>query len=437
MPSAAPDGRHLSKEGILMLKRHVLFVSLLCLGVVSVSQAATIEFSSESTHTSTTVGGHVVQWHSGLVTPHDTESRAAALSYINATGGQFTPTLEGASLDLYLAAPDGYDFQNPGEQRYPLVIYLHGAGGNGSHGDEGKHLSFDQLNYWTDPAVQAIAPGGGAFVLAPQITESNKRWVEVGDNQQDYDVDGWNNDEIVVSRGLRLALTAAAGLVSGGTSELPSHIDPSRVYIVGQSMGGFGTWDAIARVSDAGGRSELAEWLELEHAAGGDLWQTYQFAGAMPTAGSAPQDRGIELASVPTWLQAHLDDTLVPAEGTLKAAQAIRDALSDPDAVYETSDVYRTLDGLGTEPINEHLAELLAYNYLLTMFQGDAPDAYSGDSHPAHSWVVSDAMLTAEELDMARWLFAHSVPSPSAGACLLAGLGLMLIRRGRRAAPAR
>ncbi|MDL5045303.1 alpha/beta fold hydrolase [Oscillatoria amoena NRMC-F 0135] len=66
----------------------------------------------------------------------------------------------------------------------------------------------------------------------------------------------------------------AVALVDQLSEQLP--IDPTRVYVVGSSMGGFATWDLLARYPD-------------------------RFAAAVPICGGAASDAVEHIAKTPTW----------------------------------------------------------------------------------------------------------------------------------------
>lgn len=124
-------------------------------------------------------------------------------------------TKQGAQMPYRLFLPQGYDSR----QKYPLVLWLHGAMGRGfdnvaqiSGGNElGSHV-------WTAPENQARMP---AFVLAPQCPD-REYWSEPELNQ--------------ITPQLQMALDILA-IVQKEYS-----IDPGRIYIAGQSMGGLGVW---------------------------------------------------------------------------------------------------------------------------------------------------------------------------------------------------
>src|SRR5438552_4669512 len=75
----------------------------------------------------------------------------------------------GDAMPYRLFIPHGYDDQ----KQYPLVMWLHGAGGAGT--DNIAQISEDQISgtrTWTDPKVQSKYP---SFVLVPQ---NPGNWVE-------------------------------------------------------------------------------------------------------------------------------------------------------------------------------------------------------------------------------------------------------------------
>jgi predicted peptidase len=114
-----------------------------------------------------------------------------------------------------LFVPPNYD----GTQKYPLVFWLHGGAGRGS--DNSSQISGGNENgthIWTTPANQAQLP---AFVLAPQCREDRN----------------WSDPELnEISAQLQIALAILASV------QKEFSIDPDRIYLAGQSMGGLGVW---------------------------------------------------------------------------------------------------------------------------------------------------------------------------------------------------
>ena len=79
------------------------------------------------------------------------------------------------------------------------------------------------------------------------------------------------------------------------------YIDADRVYIMGISMGGFGTWDLLARHSDI-------------------------FAAGVPVCGGGPDDKIDVLKNIPIYTFHSENDTSVPYSGTKAMVDAIKSA---------------------------------------------------------------------------------------------------------------
>jgi predicted peptidase len=78
-------------------------------------------------------------------------------------------------------------------------------------------------------------------------------------------------------------------------------IDGSRIYVVGQSLGGYGLLDLVAA------RPKL-------------------FAAAVVIAASGETSRAQSLATVPTWFFHGEKDELIPVEGVRRLAAAVKSA---------------------------------------------------------------------------------------------------------------
>ncbi len=120
------------------------------------------------------------------------------------------------SVPYRLFVPPAYDKT----QKYPLILWLHGAGGIGV--DNRKQFSSGNrtgTHIWTRPEIQSKHP---AFVVVPQCPDSLRCW---GSH-----------------------LPAVLEILEVLRSEFS--IDSQRIYVAGQSMGGFGTWDMISLKPD-------------------------------------------------------------------------------------------------------------------------------------------------------------------------------------------
>lgn len=130
----------------------------------------------------------------------------------------------GASLPYRLLRPKDYD----ANQRYPLVMFFHGAGERGN--DNVKQLVHGMNDFASDD-VMAKYP---CFVVAPQCP-NGVQWVDTP----------WTADAHTMpdtpTEPLRLSLELITSL------QAEFSIDENRLYVTGLSMGGFGVWDAVQR----------------------------------------------------------------------------------------------------------------------------------------------------------------------------------------------
>lgn len=129
----------------------------------------------------------------------------------------------GQRLPYRLYVPLGYDKS----QKYPLLLWLHGGTGRGS--DNVSQITRDNeigSHIWTSSAAQGRFP---VFVLAPQCP-SGENWSDPELNQP--------------SKALALTMEALAGV------QKEFAIDPNRIYVAGQSMGGLGVWALLQLYPD-------------------------------------------------------------------------------------------------------------------------------------------------------------------------------------------
>lgn len=123
-------------------------------------------------------------------------------------------------------------FRPDASGKLPLVVYLHGSGGQGD--DNEKQLALGNIfgtRVWLLPENQKKFP---CCVLALQ---SNRGWVR-------YDPDGLTRSEYKIVPGMGQGVQMALEVVD--ELRRTYAIDDRRIYITGQSMGGAGTWNAIA-----------------------------------------------------------------------------------------------------------------------------------------------------------------------------------------------
>lgn len=211
------------------------------------------------------------------------EPKVSAQDRVDGFAARTYTSPRGSTMPYRLFIPPSYDSQ----RAYPLIVYLHGSGGLGN--DNRLQISGGNTNgthVWTKPEVQAAHP---AFVLAPQAPE--------GAN--------WGGPQLTdLSPAAQTMLEIVAAL------EKEFHIDRTRIYLTGQSLGGYGTWDLILR-------------------------RPGMFAAAVPLCGSGktgdapfrkvytPADFA-KIKDVPVWVFQGAADSTVPAQGVRETIAALR-----------------------------------------------------------------------------------------------------------------
>lgn len=166
--------------------------------------------------------------------------------------------------------------------RQPLLLFLHGAG---ERGDDNRA----QLRHGGEVLARIAQEEPGAFVMAPQCP-MGKQWVDTPWPDGPYQLDR------VQESG---PLAATISLLRRLIDDRRDRIDPNRIYIMGISMGGYGTWDAI-----------------LRH---GEL-----FAAAVPICGSGDYRHVSRLRTLPIWAFHGAADTKVPPRATRAMIAALR-----------------------------------------------------------------------------------------------------------------
>lgn len=178
--------------------------------------------------------------------------------------------------------PVNYD----SSKEYPILMYLHGAGRRGNDNENqlnnpkplfDRLLSEENINKY--PCI----------IVAPQCPEG-EQWVDTPWGKGTYKV-----SEVPVSDELSMAKDIILDF------ENRFSVDTDRVYIAGQSMGGYGTWDMIMRNPD-------------------------MFAAAIPQCAAGDVTQAESLKTMAVWAHhGEIDDT-VPLSGSREMVAALKEA---------------------------------------------------------------------------------------------------------------
>lgn len=195
---------------------------------------------------------------------------------------RMTYTSDGFTLPYRIYIPKNYDCG----ERYPLLVFLHGAGERGNDNELQIKVGLPRL--FDDVA----SPVYDSIVIAPQCP-ADSQWVLTPWENGCYSVDGTPESR---------ALECVCELIDECRGTY--NIDDDRIYVTGLSMGGFGTWDLLMR-----------------HGA--------RFAAGMPICGAGDISRADMLKRIPIRTFHGSDDGAVPVAGTRAMFASIRKAGGD------------------------------------------------------------------------------------------------------------
>ncbi|MWV47373.1 prolyl oligopeptidase family serine peptidase [Paenibacillus sp. HJL G12] len=164
------------------------------------------------------------------------------------------------SMDYLLHLPEGYD--RDGDQTWPVILFLHGSGERGSNVELVKAHGVPHI-VDQDPAFPFI-------VISPQCPDHSD----------------WNAEKEAVMAALDEVMHTYQA-------------DPTRVYLTGLSMGGYGTWQ-----------------LAAEHPG--------RFAAAVPVCGGGNPSRADTLKETPIWAFHGAKDDVVPLSESEVMTQAVQ-----------------------------------------------------------------------------------------------------------------
>jgi predicted peptidase len=238
-------------------------------------------------------------------------------------------------------------------KKYPLILSLHGAGGRGSNNK--KNLR-DWNGYLAEESLRRKHP---CYVLAPQVRSGSWRMPKSWPDLKDEDFSpAWDK--------LRVKLVQNKMSTQGNLDQVfklidqmitSGQVDANRVYVIGHSLGGFGSWTALH-------------------------WGPHRFAAAIPCAGGLyPLFDVTKFAHVPVWAFHGSKDTSVVS----------------PALTQEAFDKMKAVNGN------------MKYTILKDVGHGAAPSAfrYKGDS-PEKGFITHYSSDKCDKTsDVWDWLFAQ------------------------------
>ncbi|MEP5341620.1 MAG: alpha/beta hydrolase-fold protein [Algibacter sp.] len=166
------------------------------------------------------------------------------------------------------------------KKKYPLVLYLHGAGSRGE--DNVKQLR-SWVAGWMDNQVQQKNP---CIILMPQCPKKQK-WVNVPWKKGSYKV-----KDIPLSSPMKLAKNVLDKVISKNA------VDKKRIYVMGCSMGGYGTWNFVMRYHKI-------------------------VAAAIPICGAGDPSMARTIRKVPIWAFHGDVDSTVPLSGSTDMVESL------------------------------------------------------------------------------------------------------------------
>jgi predicted peptidase len=197
-------------------------------------------------------------------------------------------------------------------KKYPLVVFFHGAGERGR--DNEKQLTVG-VHRFALPEMRKQYP---CFVLAPQCPMKT-RWVQTEFTAPAHTMDS------LPTRALGIAMETVLDFIKNNP------VDTSRIYVMGISMGGFATWEVMARYPNL-------------------------FAAAVPISGGADEKTAETVKHIPVWVFHGGVDAVVKTSRSRNMVAALKQAGAQPiyteyagvnhncwGATFSTQEMYKWL----------------------------------------------------------------------------------------------
>ncbi len=177
-----------------------------------------------------------------------------------------------------------YRFLEPSVQKdevLPLIIFLHGAG---ERGDNNQAQLVHVLSNFVSIKMRNQYP---CYILAPQCPKN--AWWTPGQRQDDGSF-AWSETPSSLEKTI-------IELVDQLVKE--KNIDPDRIYLMGLSMGGIGTWEMAAHYPD-------------------------RFAALAPICGAGDPSQAAKIKDIPSWIFHGADDPVISPEQSRQMVMALK-----------------------------------------------------------------------------------------------------------------
>lgn len=193
----------------------------------------------------------------------------------------------GLEMPYRLFSPD-----DSKDEQKALIIFLHGRGDRGT--DNGSQ-TYHEAGFITNPnsllttEMQAKYP---CYILVPQCSDKteNEEWAKWVGNSPETPFKGLGKDGSYSMNPIPSESGEAALELIEKTIK-DNNINPKKIYLIGISMGGFGTWEFVSR------KPQL-------------------FAAAVPMAGYSDPSQIENIKHIPFWIFHGSIDKWNPVEGS-------------------------------------------------------------------------------------------------------------------------